>query len=89
MMFVLSVIALLFVAFITQPTPCESLKCYECSGNKSCGRKQNDRIIDCAGKCLSYLNEDANGKGKNSFIHSAAIDFRHNNPTLLFGQLQD
>jgi len=69
MILVSSVIALLFVAFLTQPTPGESLKCYECAGNKSCGRKSTDRIVDCAGKCLSYLHEYDNGTQKLILIY--------------------
>lgn len=64
MILVPSVIALFFVAFIIQPTPGESLKCYECAGNKSCGRRSTDLIVNCAGKCLSYLHEHGNGKQK-------------------------
>jgi hypothetical protein len=67
MILVLSVTALLFFTFSTYPTSCESLKCYECSRNKSCGKKQTDRIVDCAGKCVSYLDEDSNGKEKKNF----------------------
>jgi hypothetical protein len=71
------VITLLFVAFINYPTPCESLKCYECSGNKSCGQGQTDHVVDCAGKCMSYLNEDDSGKTKktlNITIRAVEID---------------
>lgn len=64
MMFVLSVIALLFVAFITQPTPCESLKCYECSGHISCGQGQTDLMVECSGKCMVYRNQYDSGKRK-------------------------
>jgi hypothetical protein len=62
MILVSSVIALLFVVFFTQPTPGESLKCYECAESKSCGQRSTDRLVDCAGKCLSYLHEHNNGK---------------------------
>ena len=58
-----SVLVLLFNIF-TYPTTCESLKCYECSGNVSCGYEEFSPIIDCAGKCTSYRNEDDNGKEK-------------------------
>lgn len=73
-MLVSSVIVLLCVALIAYPTPCESLKCYECSGKKSCGQRQTDHIVDCAGKCVSYLNEDGNGKEKYISIDSVEID---------------
>jgi hypothetical protein len=64
MVLVSSVIALLFFSFITKPTPGESLKCYECAGNQSCGKRSTDRLVNCAGKCLSYLDEQDNGKQK-------------------------
>jgi hypothetical protein len=64
MILVPSAIVLIFVAFITYPTSCESLKCYECSGNKLCGYGKNDHIVDCAGKCMSYQSNDDNGKKK-------------------------
>jgi len=73
-MLVLSVFVLLFVVLITYPTSCESLKCYECSGNKLCGKKETDHIIDCAGKCVSYLNENGNGKEKSILIYSPEIN---------------
>lgn len=66
---VLSVIALFFVTFIAHPTPCESLKCYECSGNKVCGEKQTNDIVECAGKCVSYINENGNGKQKKIYLN--------------------
>ena len=53
MLFVPSVIALFVVAFIQQPTPVESLKCYQFSA---------DHIVECAGQCLSYLRENGNGE---------------------------
>jgi hypothetical protein len=57
-----SAIALLFITvFITYPTPCKSLKCYDCSESKSCGQGETDRIVDCAGKCMISHN---NGKTK-------------------------
>ena len=60
-----SVIVLLFFAFITYPTVCESLKCYECSGKKSCGGQgHTDHIVECAGKCMIYQNDDDDGKEK-------------------------
>ncbi|CAM2705009.1 unnamed protein product [Rotaria socialis] len=54
-----SVIVLLFFAFITYPTICESLKCYECAGKKSCGGQgHTNHIVECAGKCMIYQNVD-------------------------------
>ena len=36
--------------------------------NKLCGQRQTDNIVDCVGKCVSYLNEDDNGKEKKTFL---------------------
>ena len=62
MVLVSSVFALLLVCLITKPTPGESLKCYECADNQSCGEGSTDRLVNCAGKCLSYLDKQDNGK---------------------------
>ena len=35
----------------------EGLKCYECSEHIPCGQGQADLMVDCAGKCMVYLNE--------------------------------
>ncbi|CAF3841311.1 unnamed protein product [Rotaria sordida] len=55
-----AVVILLFAAFITYPTICKSLKCYECSGDQSCGHGKTHHIVDCAGKCMIYQNENNN-----------------------------
>lgn len=35
----------------------ECLKCYECSEYIPCGQGQADVMVDCAGKCMVYLNQ--------------------------------
>lgn len=64
MKLVSSVIVLLFAALITHPTICESVKCYECIGKKSCGQGESDHVVDCTGKCMTFLNENDDGKKK-------------------------
>jgi hypothetical protein len=53
------VIILLFTIY---SLPCESLKCYECTGHVPCGQGQASLIVDCAGKCMVYQNQYDNGK---------------------------
>lgn len=78
MRFIPSVIVLFVLALIRQPIPCESLKCYELSV---------DRVVECAGKCLSYLDENDNGKCRVRTNLSTEVCSRYDDSTLLFGSL--
>ncbi|CAF0875207.1 unnamed protein product [Rotaria sordida] len=70
-----AVVILLFAAFITYPTICKSLKCYECSEDQSCGHGKTHHIVDCAGKCMIYQNENNNG----TIVRSCCLDDCNNN----------
>jgi hypothetical protein len=59
MIFILYICFLLFTIY---PSPCESLKCYECTGHISCGEGQTGLMVDCAEKCMVYRNQDDQGK---------------------------
>jgi hypothetical protein len=52
----------LTILFTIYSIPCESLKCYECSGHVPCGQGQTDLLVECSGKCMVYRNENDGGK---------------------------
>ncbi len=61
MIFISYVFTLLVIIYLI---PCESLKCYECSGHISCGQGQTDLMVECSGKCMVYRNQYDSGKRK-------------------------
>ncbi|CAF3657761.1 unnamed protein product [Rotaria sp. Silwood1] len=48
------VFILFFTAYLN---PCETLKCYECTGHIPCGQGETHLMVDCAGKCMVYRNQ--------------------------------
>ncbi|CAF3670061.1 unnamed protein product [Rotaria sp. Silwood1] len=48
------VFILFFTAYLN---PCETLKCYECTGYIPCGQGETHLMVDCAGKCMVYRNQ--------------------------------
>ncbi|CAF3072634.1 unnamed protein product [Rotaria sp. Silwood2] len=47
-----------FILFFTiYLVPCETLKCYECTGHIPCGQGETHLMVDCSGKCMVYRNQ--------------------------------
>lgn len=53
---------ILYLLFTIYSIPCESLKCYECTGHVPCGQGQTDLMVDCSGICMVYLNSFDSGE---------------------------